>query len=137
MRLTDLYPIVMTDQLSACRRFWVEQIGFSVVFEASWIVVLASAGEQRMIAFMTPDHPSTPPGRECFDATGLLLTLEVDDVDAEHARLSAAGLAIEHGPVDEAWGQRRFLARDPAGIWVDVVKQIAPAEGFWERYTAA
>ena len=137
MRLSDLYPIVMTDRLAECRRFWVDRLGFDVVFEASWILVLASEGEQRMVAFMTPDHPSTPPGRERFGATGLLLTLEVEDVDAEHARLAADGVEILHGPVDEPWGQRRFLMRDPAGVWVDVVRQIAPAEGFWEPYLAA
>ena len=137
MRLSDAYPIVMTDRLAECRRFWVDRLGFAVVFEASWILVLASTGERRLVAFMAPDHPSTPPGRESFGASGLLLTLEVDDVDAEHARLAAEGVAIRHGPVDEPWSQRRFLLRDPAGVWVDVVTQIAPAEGYWERYAAA
>ncbi len=132
-----MYPIVMTDRLAECRGFWVDRLGFAVVFEANWILVLASAGERRMLAFMSTDHPSTPPARESFGASGLLLTLEVDDVDAEHARLAADGVEILHGPVDEAWGQRRFLVRDPAGVWVDVVAQIAPAEGFWERYAVA
>jgi catechol 2,3-dioxygenase-like lactoylglutathione lyase family enzyme len=136
MRLTDLYPIVMTDRLADCRRFWVGRLGFAVAFEASWFLLLTSGGG-RSVAFMTPDHPSTPPGRENFAGSGLLLTLEVDDVDAEHARLAAAGVEILHGPVDEPWGQRRFLLRDPAGVWVDVVQQTAPAAGFWERYTAA
>lgn len=141
MRLSDLYPIVMTDRLAECRAFWVGRLGFSVVFEASWIVVLAAAGsgagERRMVAFMAPDHPSTPPHRERFGAEGLLLTLEVDDVDAEHARLAGLGVEAVHGPQDEPWGQRRFLLRDPAGVWVDVVQQIAPAAGFWERYAVA
>lgn len=137
MRLSDLYPIVMTDRLADCRRFWVDLLGFEVVFEASWILVVGSAGNRRLVAFMTPDHPSTPPGRERFAEAGLLLTLETDDVDAEHARLAGLGVEIRHGPADEPWGQRRFLMRDPAGVWVDVVRQIAPAEGFWESFAAA
>lgn len=137
MRLADLYPIVMTDRLAECRAFWVDRLGFSVAFEASWILVLSSGGAGRLVAFMTTDHPSTPPHRERFGGEGLLLTLEVEDVDAEHARLAALGIVAEHGPQDEPWGQRRFLLRDPAGVWVDVVRQIAPADGFWERYTVA
>lgn len=137
MQLADMYPIVMTDRLAECRRFWVDRLGFTVVFEASWILVLASGGARRLVAFMAPDHPSTPPGRERFGAAGLLLTLEAEDVDAEHARLAGLGIEILHGPVDEPWGQRRFLMRDPAGVWVDVVRQIAPAAGFWDRYVAA
>jgi len=31
-------------------------------------------------------------------------------------------------------GQRRFAVRDPSGTWVDVIQQIDPAPGFWERY---
>lgn len=137
MRLSGLYPIVMTDRLAECRRFWVDLLGFDVVFEADWIVILSSTGSQSLVAFMSPDHPSTPPGRERFGEAGLLLTLETEDVDAEHDRLAARGVPIMHGPVDEPWGQRRFLLRDPAGVWVDVVRQIAPAEGFWDRYVAA
>ena len=29
------------------------------------------------------------------------------------------------------------LRDDPAGLWVDVVEQIEPATGFWERYRAS
>lgn len=137
MRLSDLYPIVMTDKLAECRAFWTGPLGFSVVFEARWILVVASAGGGRMVAFMSPAPPSPPPHRERFGGEGLLLTLEVDDVDAEHARLAGLGVPVAHGPQDEPWGQRRFLMRDPAGVWVDVVQQIAPAEGFWERYAVA
>ena len=137
MHLSGMYPIVMTDRLAECRRFWVELLGFEAVFEATWIVVLSSSGSRSLVAFMSPDHPSTPPGRERFGEAGLLLTLEVEDVDAECDRLAARGVAILHGPVDEPWGQRRFMLRDPAGVWVDVVRQIPLAEGFWDRYAAA
>ncbi len=137
MNLTGLYPIVMTDRLAECRRFWSGILGFVPVFEATWIVVLSSSGSRHQVAFMSPDHPSVPPGRERFGEAGLLLTLETEDVDAECDRLADLGVEILHGPVDEPWGQRRFLIRDPAGVWVDVVRQIDPAEGFWQRYIRA
>ena len=31
-------------------------------------------------------------------------------------------------------GQRRFGLRDPSGLWVDVVEQIEPQQGYWGRY---
>jgi uncharacterized glyoxalase superfamily protein PhnB len=65
-----------------------------------------------------------------------LLTLQVKDAAAEFERLTAAGLAIEHGLRDEPWGQRRFGLHDPAGIWVDVVQQIDPEPGWWDSYAA-
>lgn len=137
MRIVDSYSIVMTDRVADCREFYVRWLGFEVLFEASWIVVLGSAGESpRTLAFMAPDHPSTPPGRETFAGAGLLLTLQVEDAAAEYARLQAAGASFEHDLKDEAWGQRRFMLRDPAGAWVDVVEQIEPDAGFWEQYAA-
>jgi catechol 2,3-dioxygenase-like lactoylglutathione lyase family enzyme len=129
------YPVVVTDRLAECRRFYVGELGFRVVFEASWFVYLVAAGEgERGIAFMAPDHPSTPPGPEAFNGEGLLFTLQVTDAAAEFARLRELGVAIDHPLRDEPWGQRRFGLRDPAGVWVDVVQQIEPEPGFWERY---
>jgi hypothetical protein len=55
------YPIVVTDKLHECRDFYTRRLRLSVVFEASWGVVLGSDGEARTVAFMHPEHPSTPP----------------------------------------------------------------------------
>jgi len=30
-----------------------------------------------------------------------------------------------------------IIVTDPAGVWIDVVQQIEPAAGFWERYPPA
>jgi catechol 2,3-dioxygenase-like lactoylglutathione lyase family enzyme len=49
------------------------------------------------------------------------LSVEVDDLDAVLARVEAAGLPIEYGPVDEPWGVRRFFLRDPFGRLVNVL----------------
>ena len=137
MHLNDLYAIVVTDKRAECRDFYVRWLGFQVAFEASWFVYLAATGAHPFgLAFMSPDHPSRPPGRARFNGKGVLLTLQVEDAAAEFARLTAAGLAIAHPLRDEPWGQRRFAVRDPAGTWVDVVQQIDPAAGFWDRYVA-
>lgn len=135
MKLESAYPVVVTPKLTECRDFYVQRIGFEVVFEASWFAYLVAGPESpHGIAFMTPDHPSRPPGPEPFDGNGILLTLQVPDAAAECERLSQAGVSIAHPLQDEPWGQRRFGLRDPAGTWVDVVQQIEPEPGFWDRY---
>ena len=35
MRLLDLYPIIVTDELKACRDFYTRWFAFDVVFETS------------------------------------------------------------------------------------------------------
>jgi catechol 2,3-dioxygenase-like lactoylglutathione lyase family enzyme len=135
MLIKDLYSIVVTDKRAECRDFYVRWFGFQVVFEATWFVYLAATGDHAFgIAFLSPDHPSTPPGPEIFNGRGMFLTLQVSDTAAEHERLKGGGLAIAYSLHDEPWGQRRFAVVDPAGTWVDVVQQIDPEAGFWDPY---
>ena len=137
MQLEAAYPVVVTDRMAACRDFYTRVLGFSVVFEATWFVYLTSPDGPHGIAFMAPDHPSRPPGPETFSGDGVLLTLQVEDAAAEFERLRALGVDADHPLAEEAWGQRRFGIRDPAGVWVDVVEQIEPAAGFWEQYATS
>ena len=135
MRVQATYPLVVTDQLGACRDFYTQGLGFSVLFEASWFVYMSySVDSGHGIAFMSPDHPSRPPGPESFNGEGVLLTLQVEDAAAARERIREAGLAVDHELTREAWGQLRFGLRDPAGVWVDVVEQIEPEPGFWDPY---
>jgi uncharacterized glyoxalase superfamily protein PhnB len=128
------YPIVVTDKLHECRDFYVRWFKLSVIFEASWIVVLSSDGEAPAVAFMHSSHPSTPPEPAPFRGDGVFLTLQVEDAAAEYAGVTEAGLPCALELKDEPWGQRRFAAIDPAGMWVDVVEQTEPAAGWWDRY---
>jgi catechol 2,3-dioxygenase-like lactoylglutathione lyase family enzyme len=55
----------------------------------------------------------------------LSLWLQVRDVDAEFARLEAAGVTVVEAPVDEPWGLREARLRDPDGLLL-VVVEIPP-----------
>jgi uncharacterized glyoxalase superfamily protein PhnB len=138
MFIRDLYPLITSPALLEARDFHVAHFGFKIVFESSWFVYLNAAGEGdsrgATLAFMHPDHPSRPPGPESFDGRGMILTVEVGDAAAAFARLRSAGAPIVHPLTDEEWGQRRFMTRDPAGVLVDVVEQIEPVAGYWDRY---
>jgi catechol 2,3-dioxygenase-like lactoylglutathione lyase family enzyme len=128
------YPIVITDRLHECRDFYVRWFGHEVVFEASWIVVLGRGAGVPALAFMHSSHPSEPPTPAAYSGEGMFITLQVDDARDEYERLAAAGLSLALELTDEPWGQRRFAAVDPAGMWVDVVEQINPAPGWWDEY---
>jgi predicted enzyme related to lactoylglutathione lyase len=53
------------------------------------------------------------------------LWLQVRDVDAEFARLQAAGVTVVESPVDEPWGLREARLRDPDGLML-VLVEIPP-----------
>jgi hypothetical protein len=67
----------------------------------------------------------------------MIVTVEVADARAAFDRLRGGGAPIVHPLTDEDWGQRRFMTRDPAGVLVDVVEQIAPKPGYWAQFAAA
>lgn len=131
----DTYPLITVRALEDSRNFFVKLFGMSLVFEASWVVMLArKEGGPIVLGLMIADHPSNPPGPETFGGRGMILTLQVEDASKAFADAQKLGAPITYGLTEEPWGQRRFMVRDPSGILVDVVEQIEPAPGFWEKY---
>jgi catechol 2,3-dioxygenase-like lactoylglutathione lyase family enzyme len=56
-------------------------------------------------------------------ATGsAALWLQVPDVDAEHARLAAAGVTVLRAPVTEPWGLRECWVADPDGVHIALIE---------------
>jgi len=47
---------------------------------------------------------------------GAFMVIEVDDVDAFHAKVSGAGIAMEEDLKDQSWGHRSFVVADPNGL---------------------
>jgi uncharacterized glyoxalase superfamily protein PhnB len=136
MTALTAYPLVTVKDLKASRDFFLTHFGMSLVFEASWVVMLSSGTDGAIsLGLMTADHPSNPPGPEIFDGRGMIMTMQVENVTDVHARLQQSGVPIVYGLKDEPWGQRRFMTRDPSGVLVDVVEQIEPVPGFWDQFT--
>lgn len=138
MKFADSYPVIITDKLIECRDFYARWFGFEVVFEATWFIYLhneEAAGTS--IALMHPDHPSTPPTPGSFIGDGMFLTFQVENAEDEYNRVTVDGLEPDLALTEEPWGQKRFGVVDPAGVWVDVVEQTAPADGWWDQYITA
>ncbi|MGE3927316.1 MAG: VOC family protein [Lautropia sp.] len=136
MNLSSFYPVIMTGDVAATAAFYQCHFGFRLLFEADWYVHLQAATDPAVnLAVLDGDHETIPEagrGR----ATGLLLNFEVDDVDAVHQRLVAAGLPILRSLRDEAFGQRHFITADPNGVLIDVIKPIPPDADFAAQYDA-
>lgn len=132
MPLTACYPVLMTQDVPATADFYRTHFGFEPVFTADWYVSLAREGCE--LAVVDARHPSIPGGGR--PAAGVLINLEVDDVDAEYERL------VVQGPLDpvlelrsEDFGQRHFIVAGPDGVLVDVITPIEPEGEFSAQYT--
>lgn len=137
MRITSWYPVIMTGDVAATTAFYVDHLDFRPLFTSDWYVHLQSVHDESVnLAVLDGDHETIPEsgrGR----AAGLLLNLEVEDVDAVHERLTAAGLPVLRPLRDEAFGQRHFITADPNGVLVDVITPIPPTGEFVDRYEDA
>ena len=133
--MKSLFPDVCTERLAASRDFYRELLGFEVVFENEWYVQLRLPDEPAaQIAFVERGHASVPAGHGRAPQ-GVLVTVELDDATACHARARALGLEVVYPLRDEAWGQRHFMVLDPNGLLVDVVELI-PAAPEYRGYVA-
>ena len=136
MNVTSFYPVVMTHDVAATAAFYRTHFGFRPLFEADWYVHLQSETQPEVNLAVLDGHHGTIPAEGRGRVGGLLLNFEVDDVDAEQARLAAAGLPMVLTLRDEAFGQRHFITRDPNGVLIDVIQPIPPSGDFVAQYTA-
>ncbi|MFZ6014127.1 MAG: VOC family protein [Bacteroidota bacterium] len=131
----DVYSIYITKDLKTSKEFYVKWLDFDVVFEASWFVYMQSKGDHKLtFALIDENHPSTPPAYGAFDKRGSFLTLQVQDAAAVYQKLKDKKAPITYHLKKEAWGQLRFGLTDPNGLYIDIVEQIEPAKGYWEKY---
>lgn len=139
MPITSYYPVVMTHDVAATAAFYQQHFGFKALFTADWYVHLQSrqGGSAVSLAVLDCTHETIPAPARGAPAQGLLLNFEVDDVDAEYARLCAAGLTVQLALRDEAFGQRHFIVQAPDGVLVDVITPIPPTGEFVAQYAAS
>lgn len=134
MKVTSFYPVIMTHDVAATSAFYISHFGFRALFEADWYVHLQSSHDSSVnLAILDGRHETVPASGRGL-AGGLLLNFEVEDVDAEYARLTARGLPILKSLVDEDFGQRHFITADPNGVLIDVIKPTPPSAEFAAQY---
>lgn len=79
--------------------------------EMGWVATLASpTNPSAQVTIIGNDDPAAPG-----------ISVEVDDVDAVHAKAVEQDLEIAYSLRDEEWGVRRFMLREPSGITVNVL----------------
>lgn len=134
-RVTSYYPVLMTRDVAGTAAFWRTHFGLAPLFSSDWYVHLQLPGNDAVnLAVLDGSHATIPEAARGRSAAGLLINFEVDDVDAVHARLLAAGLPMLLPLRDEDFGQRHFITQDPNGVLIDVIKPIPPSAEFAAQY---
>jgi uncharacterized glyoxalase superfamily protein PhnB len=134
--ITGYYPVLATADVAAAASFYETYFRFVPRYVSEWYVHLGHPDHEAVaLALVAKDHDTVPPvGRVA--AQGLLVNFEVEDVDAEYARLVQLGADVVLPLRDEPFGQRHFIVRAPDGVLVDVITPIPPAEIYASNYLA-
>jgi catechol 2,3-dioxygenase-like lactoylglutathione lyase family enzyme len=104
-------PNIRSYRVAETRDFFTELLGFVTSMDLGWVVTVASpTNPSAQVTIIGNDDPAAPG-----------ISIEVDDVDAIHAKAAQLGLEIAYPLRDEEWGVRRFMLREPSGTTVNVL----------------
>lgn len=137
MQTTQYYPVIQTADVTGTAAFYCRHFRFRALFENDWYVHLQQTADPGVnLAVLHHDHETIPPENR-GPTRGLILNFEVADVDAEAARLIAAGVPVAKPLQDEAFGQRHVILRDPNGLLIDLITPIPPDDSYAPAYDSA
>ena len=125
MVITSVYPVICTDKVAESKAFYLGHFPFEIIFDSDWYVSLKSTGERPFeLALLDYGHETIPEGFRDKVSNGLIINVEVEDVDTIYEQFQAAGVPIHKTLRSEDFGQRHFIAADPNGVLIDVIKEI-------------
>jgi predicted enzyme related to lactoylglutathione lyase len=106
-------PNFRSDEPGGGGAFYEDVLGFDLAMDMDWIVT-----------FVSPTNPSAQVSLIRQDASAPVhpdASVEVDDVDATHAKAVAGGFEVVYPLTDEPWGVRRFFVRESNGMVINVM----------------
>ena len=147
MSITGIHHIaISTPDADRLLEFYRDLLGMEVVFEGSWpvgteqadaitalkgssarqILLRCGTAYLELFEYHAPEARPGDPERPVCDHGITHLCLDVDDVEADYARLSEAGMRFHCKPQDLGFGVRTTYGRDPDGNVVEL-QELTPA----------
>ena len=122
-----LCPILIVEDVERPAAYYERFFGFERCFDGPMYKGVKHLESGLEFGFMTPGEGDCMPAT---DGKGLMFGFLVEDVDAEHKRLTEAGAEPREEPSDKPWGDRSFTLVDPCGVTLYVYQEGVPAPEF-------
>jgi uncharacterized glyoxalase superfamily protein PhnB len=126
MKITASAVSLNVDDVPASSAFLIEHFGFRERLAADGFASLFRDDCGMNVIFLRRGLSTLPADQRDVHATGLILAFDVEDLEAELARLQDEGVIITMPLTAEEWGERAFQVRDPNGVIVQLVDWNAP-----------
>jgi catechol 2,3-dioxygenase-like lactoylglutathione lyase family enzyme len=111
---------LFVEDLGASKQFYLDVFGLAIHYEDDVSTVFKFGGTliNLLQATEAPELIAPAPVASQDAGSRMQFTIDVDDVDATCAQLTARGVELLNGPIDRPWGIRTASFRDPGGhIW--------------------
>ncbi len=113
MSIKRIVPDITSERIDESRKFYTEFLGLDLAMDMGWILTFVSPSNPTAQITLLQAPTSTIPNPN--------LSIEVEDVDAVHAKAVELGLQIVYPLTNEPWGVHRFFVTDPNGVVVNVM----------------
>ncbi|GIG19344.1 hypothetical protein Cch01nite_00680 [Cellulomonas chitinilytica] len=100
--------------------FWTRALGFTLERDERTAAVPYVALRRDAVLLGAARRDAVAPDALRRPPTGVEIVLDVDDLDAERARIVGAGFRLEADAADQPWGLRDLRLLDPDGHYVRV-----------------
>src|SRR4051812_7259674 len=119
--MSTAVPNLPSSDLSIAKKFYVNTLGFSLVFDSSEDGHSGIIGLEREGMRINVDAPMDGHGRRAC------VSLEVDDVDSFYKEWSLRLEGLQP-PVDQPWGARTFGFQDPDDNSIFVLSSLSKTD---------
>lgn len=113
------YIAAHVSDLARSKRFYSETLGWKLETDAPAVAGLRfGSGYVVLLAAPSAGHDGNRAG-------GMHVAVQVEDIDAEHAKLAAAGVVVSE-VATQPWGEKNFSFKDPDGYewsYGEIVRQ--------------
>lgn len=130
MKIKRIDTTFSTEKLQESKDFYMDHFGFKLAYESDWYIELITPGGDAGISFTLPQREEG----EFFNGKGMILSFEVEDVEAEYNRLKEQNVTIYQDLQDKPWGERSFVVDDPNGVHVYLYNLIEQTDEYKELY---
>jgi catechol 2,3-dioxygenase-like lactoylglutathione lyase family enzyme len=115
---------LFVEDIDAAKAFYRKVFGLPVVFEDNDSAVFKFGDTLVNLLKITAAQELIEPARVAGREAGsrFVFTIEVEDVDAMCAELTARGVKLLNGPIDRPWGVRTASFVDPGGCVWEIAK---------------
>lgn len=111
--------------LVACRDFYTRVFAADMVYADAVSAVFGFSGTMVNLLADSEAAALISPMPVEEGRPRMLLTIKVEDTDAECRRLEELGVPLLNGPVDRPWGRRTAAFADPAGNVWEIAQEIS------------